>query len=872
MHYLAISIALLALAILVYIWYSSSEHSTDFVSTATHCTKPYYDRGAGQAKICPAGTRDIGGVCYEPENCPADHWEEDGSHCRKKTYERSVTGKVCPAGSRDVGGVCYTPADCGSPWTDTGGHCTKPSYLRPAGVAKICPTGTRDVGGICYTPKDCPTSFWEEDGAFCKRKTYNRPAGVAPAVCPTGSKLIGTKCYAPAQCPTDWRDDGTTCYQELKSNYSWACPTGWNCASGKSCPSGWRDDGATCYHAGHRIDKSKTCPSGYYSSTAGCQPNDKCQCRGSGYVDHLGQCYLKGSSYSCRPPPTTCGCHGSNYAWRPLKGKCCTTASCSDGGKPACGDICETKTTYTNPRAYCPMIGFTYGGCASKDSHGKSLTTNEATQCYYGPQTLNKNKICPNGWHSEAGQCRKSGCPTGTSQGAGNYCNKSSADAACPSSAPSKISGLCYQNPLSGYNCTGVSCTADSCPADTTWDGSRCRKSTKSAVCGSSTPDLQAGLCYENPRSGHVCNGTLCIKQGCPAGTVDKGATCAKNTTDKVCPNSHPVEEGGTCYDAAARAGYSCNGKTCRYKTCPTGTTDRGITCEKSRNDNKVCGSGRVDDVASDTLCYTKPRDGYRCTVTSCVYDSCPPNTTDRGVTCEKDFYTDGETKGRICKPGYAELSAGLCYPTLATLRKQEPNKYKLPYVCDDTALTGKPICRVEDCGSTELTDRGVTCEKKRYSVEPKQKICKPGDVELSKGLCYPSLATLIAGDSLFKDYECDDTPLKGKPLCRTKDCGGLPGLTDVGLSCEREHRQNPGKAPSICAPGYEEVAGSCWPVAQTGFACDDPKNLASCQAVCPPGWPLSPDGKSCIRQPVERMYGGPIGDSYLVGFGDVYA
>lgn len=119
----------------------------------------------GAPLVCPADRTARGGlVCYQ--NCPAG-WQSDGT-----------------AG-------CYQPCPAGWPGTETLTHCQHATIYSTVGadtsksIPNACSGGKTDYAALCY----------------------NVPAGWEV----TAPGFIGKK------CPAGWRDDGTTCWQDLDS-------------------------------------------------------------------------------------------------------------------------------------------------------------------------------------------------------------------------------------------------------------------------------------------------------------------------------------------------------------------------------------------------------------------------------------------------------------------------------------------------------------------------------------------------------------------------------------------------------------------------------------------------------------------------------
>lgn len=136
-----------------------------------------------------------------------------------------------------------------------------------------------------------------------------------------------------------------------------------------------------------------------------------------------------------------------------------------------------------------------------------------------------------------------------------------------------KDGGLCYSNCRSGYHGVGPVCWSNqslsygagllSCRDGYTNVAGVCwlKKASygngagKAANSCKSNRVLQAGLCYENPRSGYQCNASNC-NQRCAAGIADCGvAACASNANQCASTISNMVVSTSLMFASFATAG-----------------------------------------------------------------------------------------------------------------------------------------------------------------------------------------------------------------------------------------------------------------------------------------------------------------------------
>ncbi|MBT9493141.1 MAG: ricin-type beta-trefoil lectin domain protein [Paucibacter sp.] len=135
-----------------------------------------------------------------------------------------------------------------------------------------------------------------------------------------------------------------------------------------------------------------------------------------------------------------------------------------------------------------------------------------------------------------------------------------------------KDGGLCYNNCRSGYHGVGPVCWSNQSLSYPSLSGCRDGYTHVAGVCWlkkasygngagkaanscKSNRVMQAGLCYENPRSGYQCNASNC-NQRCAAGIADCGvAACASNANQCVSTISNMVVSTAIMFASFATAG-----------------------------------------------------------------------------------------------------------------------------------------------------------------------------------------------------------------------------------------------------------------------------------------------------------------------------
>ena len=181
--------------------------------------------------------------------------------------------------------------------------CRKPSYGRGVGKPiSVCNADEERRGALCY-PKcrsgyssdpalpfvcteDCPEGFTSSGVATCLRPTRTQP--VSRGNCPGGYRTYPLTCTnwrtlktisRPSSCPDGWRNDGTTCWLDVKTvsrnTYTRGAGTPLKCAEGlesndglcyQKCREGWSGRGPVCW---------QNCGSGRLSCLTSCTQTAK---------------------------------------------------------------------------------------------------------------------------------------------------------------------------------------------------------------------------------------------------------------------------------------------------------------------------------------------------------------------------------------------------------------------------------------------------------------------------------------------------------------------------------------------------------------------------------------------------------------------
>jgi len=295
------------------------------------------------------------------------------------------------------------------------------------------------------------------------------------------------------------------------------------------------------------------------------------------------------------------------------------------------------------------------------------------------------------------------------------------------------------------------------CPSN--WEGTttsdHCQKKTKYSTVGSDTSksvpkgclekdhpvEDHLDLCYDLPDDNWMVNTPGFIRKKCPDGTYYNGTSCAYDRGVGTIPkkracDSGQRDDGTSCwsdahiYGKSIRRGWnmSCNSNESRkcmgicghsihecHTACKSGYHDDGSTCrktdvgiKKTLSQRQYCDSDRTME---SSLCYKKPKDGFKCSATLCTNDNppkskvgrlpdkCPDNRELHGrlcyPPCDKYYTRDAgnvEMCSESCPPGFNDIGVGGC---------EKPVKW-LP--------VGKSILdpKYGDCGPAKEMEAGL--------------------------------------------------------------------------------------------------------------------------------------------------------------------
>jgi hypothetical protein len=157
--------------------------------------------------------------------------------------------------------------------------------------------------------------------------------------------------------------------------------------------------------------------------------------------------------------------------------------------------------------------------------------------------------------------------------------------------------------------------------------------------CGPGQEEATAGLCYEKCRTGYKGAVTMCVPS-CPPGFRDDGLYCFK-------PPPYVRDE----YPINAGEFFSFGWLTGQDSL--QGARDR---CRAEHGNNCVAANG-------NTIVYETCKAGYQQApiITNLCTPTCPANTIDIGISCQKNTYDRGVGKLMQCDPS-KQNDAGLCY------------------------------------------------------------------------------------------------------------------------------------------------------------------------------------------------------------------
>ena len=698
-------------------------------------TSCHYDRGVGliPTLACPPGKVQRGALCYDPPPAGKE-WSADytyGDICPDGTsgtiatcmYDRGVgliPTLACPPGKVQRGALCYDPLPDGKVWTadytygdacpsDTNGLIATCHYDRGAGLIPTlaCPPGKVQRGALCYDPPPAGKE-WSADytyGDICPDGTsgtiatcmYDRGAGVIPKLqCPPGKVQRGALCYDPLPAGKEWTADYT---------YGDPCPTGTNGTI------------ATCtYDRGAGIIPKLECPPGKVQRGALCY--DPLPAGKEWTAD-----YTYGDPCPTGTNSLIATCHYDRGVGKLPKLK-------------SCSDIPNARDDGVS----CWLDSYGRGVGRPRDQSCPSGWRNDGVNCWRdtlgnGVGTIPRLNDCPpNSWSNGIGDC------------VANTANREDGD---NGAEPLWKANDQKWSPERGHYTDGCSWNRNSeagmcfrkCPAGFFGRGhERCaangadgvgvmrRVYDRGSTCGPNQSNV-AGLCYNNCPSGYrFAGGNLCEPEG------------ARTQPTKYSCNADEDMWGTGCYPKC-KSGYDAVG------CCICQPSNGGPRIVRNLGERQYCDTG---DEMINGLCYTKPKDGFGCTLTTCSKSRNP-------VTLGAD---KSSAMRQICPTDKPFNDAGLCYANnregfgcAATICSKGRNPVTLGA---DKSLVMQQICPTDKpfndaglcypntkngfgCGATicSKSRNPVTLGADKSSVLS-QYCNNPAKPHLDAGLCYP--------------------------------------------------------------------------------------------------------------------------------------
>lgn len=321
------SFLLICIVITIFICYCCWSSVTDCVTSPIQCILGDVD--VGEPASCPDGyakNTEADLFCYK--KCPpGNKGKESALYCEHDTQYSTVGSDlkksipVCDSLKTENNGLCY---DVPSGW-----DVTSPGFM-----GLTCPD---NVDG--QKINDSGTTCW-----------YDRGIGKSRLGCPAGQQARGVECYDPPPDGWEWVDalqigkicpSGSTATSNL-CTYDRGIGT----IPSTSCPSGQRNDGTSCWDD----LKCKTVDNGHYNYTWGCGTSiAKCWDGSTGCKGNCYRTWIAKLDTSC----TGCGC---------IKGP--VTKSCPSDR------ILQDGLCYLNPKQ-----GFTCGATACRMNRNTQLAT-----------------------------------------------------------------------------------------------------------------------------------------------------------------------------------------------------------------------------------------------------------------------------------------------------------------------------------------------------------------------------------------------------------------------------------------------------------------------------------------------------------------
>jgi len=507
----------------------------------------------------------------------------------------------------------------------------------------------------------------------------------------------------------------------------------------KSCPDGYKLERGACYSDGvFECEKGTT----YNEETSSCV-NKKFSCEsGFTYDDKEIVCW-----YTEAPPvfgfmdEFTC-MKGGNY--HSDGSRCETNPSCPDG----------FTFTHSSGQGYCEKprdyqcsddsldtgFGCQISVCGNKQRYRTDPAFGTAF-CY-----AKSNAVCPNGWDVEreliVDKCTtKNKCPSGSEPTVLGDCEAPKKKICPPNTSPFA------DNPLF---CSSFS----ECPSgDKRSVDGNCERAKS---CPSGTTEF-AGICTADVK----------IDVTCPSGFSPEGLVCTKSPNSTNYNHCNGFHYSGDCIGVkTTHAHLSCSSGTLNVfdrcekakitkRTCPAGTTDRGVNCTSDGS----CPSGYTKGAL---VCYKSAScpAGTTRTVNYCTVDvkfdcSYLETNKDGKATFQEIAFVCFKEDGACPTNSLYDLAGGCVGPAISSTCPSGYERYLLPGPKDPMpgdkpgeSTSGDPYqCRIEaskhetkmSVDDPTIPDDGVTAPGGEFSILPFDPKL-PFVPELGNGLMEPEV------------------------------------------------------------------------------------------------------------------------------------
>jgi hypothetical protein len=434
------------------------------------------------AYLC--GTTQCRTTCASDGDCATGNYCASGSCVAKKGL-----GAGCTAANQCASGACTDGACCGTGSCPTCQSCG----LNGLGTCSVVGLGTTDPHGRCGNTGPCGNTGACDGNGSCQQQPNTLQCGAAVS-CSAGSYQPASFCSGSGTCnqmspvacaPYVCNAGGTACLGTCADDTQ--CVSGTYCTGPNGSCAAKKAPGATC-NAAHECATSN-CVDGVCCTTSGCGVCQACNVNGQGTCAPVGTVQPESEPHGRCGPNGTCGNTGfcvNGACAQVAAGTVCATSSCPTAttfqpastcnGSGICSPetardcspyLCGTGSCQTTCADDSQCVGGTYcdgtGHCASKLTLGTPCGRDGecgSTHCTEG--------VCCG--DASCGTCHS--CRVANNEGTCTAVPNNTADARCPSDAPSTCgttglceSGICQLHGLSTLCST--SCNPDPVNGDT---------------------------------------------------------------------------------------------------------------------------------------------------------------------------------------------------------------------------------------------------------------------------------------------------------------------------------------------------------------------------------------------------------------------